>query len=126
LLQNGKNNNFYARAKFDNYVRELGKYSVYLNPTLRSPMPRTRGEAMMCGLVTVSAKNHDVELFIKNGVNGFYSDNPRELREYLLYLCENPEAARKIGEASRQTAMDIFNHDRYLAEWEKTIKEVLK
>ena len=121
----GNNNNYYARSKFNNYVRELGKYSIYLNSTLRSPMPRTRAEAMMCGLATVSAKNHDVELFIKNGVNGFYSDKPHELRDYLLYLCENPEIAREIGEAGRQTAMDLFNHDRFLMDWEKTIKYVL-
>lgn len=122
----GNNNNYYASSKFNNYVRELGKYSVYLNPTLRSPMPRTRAEAMMCGLATVSAKNHDVELFIKNGVNGFYSDKPHELRDYLLFLCENPETAQEIGEAGRQTAMDLFNHDRFLMDWEKTIKQVLR
>ncbi|MDQ1274567.1 MAG: hypothetical protein QG610_138, partial [Euryarchaeota archaeon] len=122
----GNNNNYYASSKFNNYVRELGKYSVYLNPTLRSPMPRTRAEAMMCGLATVSAKNHDVELFIKNGVNGFYSDKPHELRDYLLFLCENPETAQEIGKAGRQTAMDLFNHDRFLMDWEKTIKQVLR
>ena len=57
----GTNNNWYANAKFDNYVRALGEYSIYFNPTIRSPMPRTRGEAMMCGLAIVTTKNHDVE-----------------------------------------------------------------
>jgi len=121
----GRNNNWYANCKFDNYVRELGKYSIYFNPTIRSPMPRTRGEAMMCGAAIVSTKNHDVELFMKNGVNGFYSDDPSELREYLLYLSENPSIAREIGEAGRELATDIFNHDRFLMEWEKTLQSAL-
>jgi len=121
----GKNNNWYARCKFDNYVRELGKYSTYFNPTIRSPMPRTRGEAMMCGVSIVTTKTHDVELFMKNGVNGFYSDSPSELREYLLYLSENPSIAQETGEAGREMAMDIFNHDRFLMEWEKTLQSVL-
>lgn len=117
--------NQYAIGKFQNYVNELRKYSVYFNPTLRSPMPRARGEAMMCGLVTVSAHNHDVDLFIINGVNGFYSDNSSELRDYLLYLSENPEQMRKIGQAGRQTALDLFNHDRYLQQWEDTITDLI-
>ncbi len=121
-----KNTNPYAYAKFRNYVDNIRQYSIYFNPTLRSPMPRCRGEAMMCGLVPVSANNHDVELFIKNGENGFYSNDPYELREYLLYLLKNPDKCRKIGEASRLLAMDIFNHDRYLHAWEEIISGVLK
>jgi len=121
-----KNTNAYALAKFRNYVDNIRQYSIYFNPTLRSPMPRARGEAMMCGLATVSANNHDVDLFIKNGVNGFYSNDPYELREYLLYLLRNPDKCRQIGIEGRKTAMDIFNHDRYLKAWEETIAEILR
>ena len=121
-----RNTNVYAFAKFRNYVDEVRRYSVYFNPTLRSPMSRSRGEAMMCGLVTVSVNNHDVELFIKNGVNGFYSNDPYELREYLLYLMKNPSKCKKMGMEGRKTAMDIFNHDRYLRAWEETISELLR
>lgn len=117
--------NVFALAKFRNYVNELRKYSVYFNPTLRSPMPRARGEPMMCGVVTVNANNHDVDLFIKNGVNGFYSNDPDELREQLLYLMRNPDATRKIGVEARKTAMDVFNHDRYLSEWSSLINSVV-
>jgi len=67
--------NHYAIWKYRNYVDEIRRYSVYFNPTVRSPMPRARGEPMMCGLVTVNANNHDVDLFIRNGVNGFYSND---------------------------------------------------
>src|SRR6185436_12930043 len=70
--------NQFAKAKFRNYTDEIRRFSVYFNPTLRSPMPRARGEPMMCGVVTVSARNHDVDMFIKNGVNGFYSEDAEE------------------------------------------------
>ncbi len=120
-----RQSNRYAYSKFRNYVDELRQYSIYFNPTLRSPMPRIRGEAMMCGLAIVTTQNHDVEMFIKNGVNGFYSNNPAELREYLLYLCHNPAQAQKIGLAGRKTAIDLFNHDRYLQAWDQTILSML-
>lgn len=113
--------NEYAVGRFQNYVNELRRHSVYFNPTLRSPMPRARGEAMLCGLVTVSAKNHDVEHFIENGENGFFSGDADELRDFLVFLMRNRNTMRKIGMRGRLTAMDIFNHDRYLREWEETI-----
>jgi glycosyltransferase involved in cell wall biosynthesis len=85
-------------------------------------MPRSRGEPMMCGVVTVNAKNHDVDLFIKNGVNGFYADEPAELKEQLLFLLRNPAAARELGAAGRRTALDVFNIDRYLEDWHAVIQ----
>src|SRR5690606_4627968 len=33
----------WAESKFRNYAPAVGAYSAYLNPTLRSPMPRSRG-----------------------------------------------------------------------------------
>ena len=67
---------------------------------------------MMTGLVPVCLDNHDVELFIDRGVNGFYADEPDELADFINYLFRNREAARSIGIAARRTALDIFNHDR--------------
>jgi len=119
-----KNTNRYANAKYTNFIDAVRDYSIYFNPTIRSPMPRSRGEAMMCGLSSVSLLNHDVDLFIKNGINGFYSSNPDELREYLLYLLKNPEINKKIGLEGRKTSMDLFNHDRYLNAWSNIISEL--
>ncbi len=119
-----KNANRYAFAKYHNYIDAVRSYSIYFNPTLRSPMPRSRGEAMMSGLTTVSMNNHDVDLFIKNGINGFYSNDPEELREYLLYLLKNPDINKKIGMEGRRTSLDLFNYDRYLGSWKSVIAEL--
>lgn len=81
---------------------------------------------MMAGVATVSLRNHDVDLFIKNGVNGFFGDSPEELAEQLLWLKSNPRSAEKIGLASRKTAMDVFNQDRYLAEWSRLLTHIVR
>ena len=117
--------NAYAAAKYRNYVDELRRYTVYFNPTLRSPMPRARAEPMMCGVVPVSAKNHDVDMFIQNGINGFYGESADELRDQLRFLMRNPDEARRIGANARRTAMDVFNYDRFLAQWKKLARELL-
>lgn len=115
----------WACAKYQNYVREVGRYKTYLNTTLRSPMPRSRGEAMMAGLVSVSMRNHDVDLFIKNGANGFYGDSPVELAEQLVWLATHPVQAEAMRRASRRTAMQIFNQDHYLAQWSALLKRIV-
>jgi glycosyltransferase involved in cell wall biosynthesis len=114
----------YARAKFQRYVDEIRCYSVYFNPTLRSPMPRARCEPMMCGVATVSARNHDVEQFIVNGVDGFHATDPAELRDQLLYLHRNPEVARHMGAAARDKALQVFHIDRYHSDWARLVTEV--
>jgi glycosyltransferase involved in cell wall biosynthesis len=65
-----------------------------------------------------------VDLFIEQGVNGFYGETAAELREILLYLLNNPTETRKIGQKSRELALDIFNHDRYLQAWQETLLQL--
>jgi glycosyltransferase involved in cell wall biosynthesis len=117
--------NEFARANFRAYVDWIRSFTVYLNTTIRSPMPRARAEAMMCGVIPISLRNHDVEHFIRHGVNGFWGDSAEELAEYIVFLLRDPRATLQISEAARRTAMDVFNHDRYLMEWTALLTEVL-
>lgn len=117
--------NEWAKVKYENYTRELARHSVYVNPTVRSPMPRTRGEAMMAGLVSVSLRNHDVDMFIDNGVDGFYADSSAEMAEQIKFLAANDTFRFEMAVKSRRKAIDVFNQHRYLSTWENLISEVL-
>jgi hypothetical protein len=116
--------NPYARAHFQAYVERIGRFKAYLNTTLRSPMPRSRGEAMMTGVVPVCLDNHDVSRFIENGVDGFFADEPAALADFLNHLCGNEGEARRMRAAARRKALDLFNHDRYLAAWAELLERV--
>jgi glycosyltransferase involved in cell wall biosynthesis len=120
-----KGTSAYGAEKYQNYRDDIRKYSIYFNPTLRSPMPRSRGEAMMSGLVSVSANNHDVEMFIKNGWNGFYSNDAGELADYIKYLLKHPQQMREIALRSRKLATDLFNLDAFLGAWRGTLRSLL-
>lgn len=117
--------NAYAHAKFASYVTELQRFDVYFNPTLHSPMPRSRGEAMLCGLATVNADSHDVDRFIENGMNGFYAATAEEFADQIGFLLADPARAWRIGQAGRETAMRLFHIDRYLDDWRRLIRDVL-
>jgi GT2 family glycosyltransferase/glycosyltransferase involved in cell wall biosynthesis len=115
----------YGGRWFRNYVDLVRDYAIFFNPTLRSPMPRARGEAMLCGLATVSAENHDVARFVEQGVDGFYATEPGELNEQLKFLARDERVARAMGEAGRKKAMSVFHIDRYLAEWQALLDELV-
>lgn len=80
---------------------------------------------MMCGVITVSARNHDVDRFIENGVDGFFADNAEELRSQLYFLKRNPDATRRMGAAARAKALKVFHLERYLDDWRHLLAELV-
>lgn len=114
----------YSHAKFRNWIDHVGSFKVYLNTTLRSPMPRSRSEAMMSGVIPVTLNNHDADHFIRHGVNGFLGASADELADAINYLLRNEHAREKISAEARHTATNVFNHDRYLSDWESLLKSL--
>lgn len=57
---------------FDDYRNFISRALLYFNPTLESPMPRSRTEAMLSGACVITLANHGAESYIKSGVNGFF------------------------------------------------------
>lgn len=117
--------NMYAKAKFAHYVNTIRRFSVFLNTTIRSPMPRSRAEAMMCGLAIVTTNFHDEDMFIEHGVDGFVGTTIEELDSALEYLTRNPTQAQKIGCKGRAKASKVFSSERYLNDWKQMIGDVL-
>jgi glycosyltransferase involved in cell wall biosynthesis len=111
-------------AIFQKSTRYIGEFAVYLNPTVHAPMPAARAEAMMTGAVPVSLRNHDVDMFIQNGVNGFYGDSAEELAAHVVWLMRHDQQREAISRNARLTAMDLFNIDRHLAAWSELIADL--
>lgn len=110
-------NHLSSRANYLSYLRQLGSRNIYFNPTKFSPMPRMRTEAMWLGAVSVSARNHDVDMFIDSGRNGFLFTEAEEAIDQMNFLWSNPEELTRMSIESRATAARAFNVDRFLAEW---------
>ena len=112
---------------YEEYRKYLGESLIYFNPTIHSPMPRARTEAMLSGCCIVSTPYHDWDKYIVNGKNGFLIDgqNLDESVNILKWLRRNPSKAEKIGREGRKTAMYYFDPVRYRNDWLKTIKEAL-
>lgn len=107
----------WATAKYQLYAHHLGTYATHCTPLQQMGMPRVRTEAMLTGVIPVTLRSDDTDMFIKNGVNGFSGDSIDELTEYLLWLSKNEEQRKKISNNARLFAMDIFNVDRLHQSW---------
>ena len=88
-------------------------------------------EAMMTGIPIVAlgpvhgnslnigkgADLYEIPDIIKNGVNGFWSDDIAQCRTWVQALLDDPKLARRIGEMGRQTAIDLFGKDVIQKKW---------
>lgn len=112
---------------WDEYREFLGRSLLYFNPTRESPMPRSRTEAMLSGCCVITTPNQDADTFIENGVNGFLVPrNPEDIINLICKLLDNYETAVEIGQRGKQTALKLFNWDRYEKEWYEYIQFVIK
>jgi len=67
--------------------------------------------------LNIAGDLYEIPDLIHNGVNGYWSDSVEELQGYITKLLENPLLAKKIGDAGRITALELFGKDRIKAQW---------
>lgn len=103
--------------------------------TWPAPYTLTFMEAFMTGIPVVSigenmaerieqvAQSERLEFFeipsiITNGVNGYVFDDIQSLRNQIHQLLEDYELAKKIGEAGRKRAIELFGKEKIKGEWQ--------
>lgn len=93
-------------------------------------------EAMMTGIPIVAigpvhgnslqigkgADLYEIPDIITNGVNGFWSDDVNQCREWVKKLLDDVKLARRIGEMGRQKAIEIFGIDTIRAKWQDYLR----
>ena len=58
----------------------------------------------------VSASNPTISQLITNGENGFVTNDPVEMANYVKIILENPELASKIGNAARESVLQYSSN----------------
>ena len=69
---------------------------------------------------------YEIPNLITNGINGFISEDPKELRYICEELLSNDFLARDIGNAGRKSAIDIFGKDIIKQQWKEFLDGMLK
>lgn len=68
---------------------------------------------------------YEIPDIIQNGINGFFSDDINQLRDYVGVLLDSPETAKRIGDMGRQTAIDLFGKEAIKAKWKSFLTQIL-
>jgi hypothetical protein len=107
-------------------VLEYNTCGVFLNTATQSPIPSVMLEAMSCGATPVSMRNGMIDTVIINGINGFASNKPQELREYCQLLLKDKNLAIKMGIEARKTILERFKLDKFVTKWNDVFQRLLK
>jgi glycosyltransferase involved in cell wall biosynthesis len=99
---------------FASLVDIYNLYSLYFNPTNNSAMPRSRGEAAMCGMPIVSTDNFDIGRYFKNRKNAILSNEKSEIINGIRLLQKNESARCDFGQAAREVAIKNFHIKDYI------------
>ena len=69
-------------------------------------------------------QTYEVHELITNGVDGFWSNEIGELQEYIRMLLENDDLARRVSEAGRKKAIEIFGKQLIKEQWRLFLESI--
>ncbi len=106
------------------------------SPSTLAPM-----EAMMVGIPVVAIGQklaeeltelpqtnriqfYEMQDIIKNGENGFISDNINELRTFVAHILEDEQLAQRISKEERKTAIRLWNKEKIKEQWREFLDKL--
>lgn len=122
---------------YDEMKQKLRDARVYIY-TGTQPASYTLGfiEALMTGTpivaigpkfansLNIAGELYEIPDIIKNGVNGYWSNDIEELRGYIQKLTDDVKLARYISRNGRETAIDLFGKEKIKSHWKKYLLNV--
>jgi glycosyltransferase involved in cell wall biosynthesis len=113
--------------KFDGFYKAIGpvpqkelyKYysnsSVFVLPSIEEGLAMVQLQAMACGLPVICTTNTGGEYVVRDGIDGFIIPirDVEKLKEKILYLYENPEICKQMGQNAKERAKSGFSWEDY-------------
>jgi hypothetical protein len=100
------------------------RYRLFFNPIRYTSLGLAVCEAMMLGMPIVGLATTEVATVVQNGRSGFVDTRPRSLVDATKRLLRDKAEAATLGEGARRTALDRFNINRFLADWDRAFRDV--
>lgn len=102
-------------------IEIYNSYSGYLNTSIHSAMPRSRAEAMMCGIPIITTYNYDAHFYFKNKINSLFVNDSSSIIKAINLLLSSKDLQSQLSGAGRETAIKYFNIKSYLEKWNQII-----
>ena len=107
-------------------VEHYNRYSVFLNTTIKSAMPRTRAEALMCGTPLVTTNNYGINKYLVNNKNCIFANTKEDMLKAVTKILDSEQMQHDLSCAGREAAIKYFNISDYLSKWEQVFEEALR
>jgi glycosyltransferase involved in cell wall biosynthesis len=106
-----------ALSQFD-----IGTCPYLLNEFTHQTMPGKLFEYMAVGLPILSSARKPVIRIIMKEQNGiiYQARDPEEIGKRIIYMIENPDRCKSMGERGRKAVFDYYNSNTSLKVVEKT------
>jgi glycosyltransferase involved in cell wall biosynthesis len=99
-------------------------YRFLFNPIRYTSMGLAVIEAMMVGVPVIGLATTEMATAIENGKSGYVDTNVSTLISRMQELIDDPGEARRLGENARRRAMERFNIERFVRDWNAVLEEV--
>ncbi len=99
--------------------RELYKYysqgSVFVMMSIEEGLALVQPQAMACGLPVICTRNTGGEDIVREGIDGFIIPirDVEALKEKLIYLYDNPDICKAMGQSAEERVSRGFTWDDY-------------
>ncbi len=107
----------------DDLVSKYQNALLFINTSAISPVPTALMEAMSSGCCCISTATCMIPEIIKDGENGFLSNDEDIIYDRLIWCLKNPEKAKEIGKAARETIIKRFGISKHVESWNNVINE---
>lgn len=104
---------------------ELGRFRAYLHPYRWTSLGLALIEAMMIGLPVLAWATTSAPDAVSERT-GVLTCDPAELSAAARRWLHDPEEARRFGMAAREHALARYGLDRFLSDWDRLLKEVVR
>jgi len=107
-------------------IKVLQDYDVFVNTSLRSPIPAALLEAAAIGTPIVTTASCEIPTHFINEVNCLTFTTFEECIQQVDRLLADKPLRKKLGAAARETVIANFNQERYVKDWNKVLQRTME
>jgi glycosyltransferase involved in cell wall biosynthesis len=96
----------------------MAPYRFYFHPVRYTSLGLSLCEAMSVGVPVVGLATTELPTIVRDGLDGFVSNDVDRLVEVMRALLDDPDLAQRVGAAGRITARQRFSLRRFVDDWE--------